>query len=81
MVPLLRTRAQMLLLAVEQGLKVPQIALMGREREATVRRWLKRDRAEGTEGVQEAPRPGRPSPMTGAYTTELLAAVRRRPRS
>jgi transposase-like protein len=49
-VPRLRTRAQMILLAAEQGLKVPQIARMVREREATVLRWLKRSRAEGTEG-------------------------------
>jgi hypothetical protein len=37
-VPRLRTRAQMMFLAAEQGLKGPQIALMVREREATVRR-------------------------------------------
>ncbi len=80
-VPRLRTRAQMILLAAEQGLKVPQIARIVREREATVLRWLKRDRAEGMEGLQDAPRPGRPSAMTTAYTAALLAAVRRRPRS
>ena len=49
-VPRLRTRAQMILLAAEQGLKVAQIARMVREREATVLRWLKRSRAEGLEG-------------------------------
>jgi transposase len=80
-VPRLRTRAQMILLAAEQGLKVPQIARIVRESEATVLRWLKRYRAEGLEGLQDAPRPGRPSPMTEAYKAELLAAVRRRPRS
>jgi transposase len=80
-VPRLRTRAQMILLAAEQGLKVPQIARIVRESEATVLRWLKRYRAEGIEGLQDAPRPGRPSPMTEAYQAELLAAVRRRPRS
>jgi transposase len=80
-VPRLRTRAQMILLAAEQGLKVAQIALIVRESEATVLRWLKRYRAEGLEGLQDAPRPGRPSPMTEVYKAELLAAVRRRPRS
>jgi hypothetical protein len=35
-VPRRRTRAQMILLAAEQGLKVPQIALITRESEATV---------------------------------------------
>ena len=71
----------MILLAAEQGLKVPQIARIVRESEATVLRWLKRYRAEGIEGLQDAPRPGRPSPMTEAYQAELVAAVRRRPRS
>jgi hypothetical protein len=46
-VPRLRTPAQMILLAAEQGLKVPQRARLVRDSEATVLRWLKRDRAEG----------------------------------
>jgi hypothetical protein len=48
--PRLRTRAQMVFLAAEQGLKVLQMARMVREREATVLRWLTRDVAEGTAG-------------------------------
>jgi transposase len=80
-VPRLRTRAQMILLAAEQGLKVPQIAAIVRESEATVLRWLKRYLAEGVEGLHDAPRPGRPSEVTEAYRAALLAAVRRRPRS
>jgi transposase len=79
--PRLRTRAQMVFLAAEHGLKVPQIAAIVRESEATVLRWLKRYRAEGMEGLQDAPRPGRPAEMTAAYRAELLASVRRRPRS
>jgi transposase len=79
--PRLRTRAQMVLLSAEQGLKVPQIAVIVRESEATVLRWLKRYRAEGLEGLQDAPRPGRPAEVTAVYRAELLAAVRRRPRS
>jgi transposase len=79
--PRLRTRAQMVLLSVEPGLKVPQIAAIVRESESTVLRWLKRYLAEGIDGVQEAPRPGRPSEVTAAYRAALLAAVRRRPRS
>jgi transposase len=77
--PRLRTRAQMILLSAEQGLKVPQIALIVRESEATVLRWLKRYLAEGIEGLQAVPRLGRPSPMTAAYKAALLAAGRRRP--
>jgi transposase len=54
---------------------------MVRESEATVLRWLNRYRAEGREGLKDAQRPGRPSEVTAAYRAELLAAVRRRPRS
>jgi transposase len=49
--PRLRTRAQLVLLSVEQGLKVPQIAAIVRESEATVLHWLKRYLAEGLEGL------------------------------
>jgi winged helix-turn helix protein len=76
-----RTRAQIVLLSAEQALKVPQIAAIVRESEATVWRWLKRDVAEGLEGLQDTPRPGRPAELTKAYQAVLLAAVRRRPRS
>lgn|SRR5574337_1208305 len=79
--PRLRTRAQMVLLCAEQALKVPEIARIVRESEVTVQRWLKRYLAEGTEGLKDAPRPGRPGQLTETYRTELLAAVRRRPRS
>jgi transposase len=79
--PRLRTRAQMVLPAVEHGLKVPPIAVIVRESEATVLRWRKRYLAEGVEGLQDAPRPGRPAQVTAAYRSALLAAVRRRPRS
>jgi transposase len=71
----------MVLLSVEQGLKVPQIAAIVRESESTVLRWLKRYLAEGIEGLQDAPRPGRPSEVTAASRAALVAAVRRRPRS
>jgi len=71
----------MILRSAEQGLKVPQIGLMTRESEATVLRWLKRYGAEGLEGLQDAPRPGRSWPLTETSKAELLAAVRRRPRS
>lgn len=79
--PRLRTRAQMVFLAAEQRLKVPQIAAIVRESEATVLRWLKRYLAEGLNGLQDAPRPGRPMQVTAAYRNLLLTAVRRRPRS
>ncbi len=79
--PRLRTRAQMVFLSAEQGRHAPEIAGIVRESEVTVQRWLKRYLAEGSEGLKDAPRPGRAATVTEAYRTELLAAVRRRPRS
>jgi len=79
--PRLRTRAQMVLLSAERELKVADIASLVRESDDTVARWLKRYRAEGLEGLKDAPRAGRPSEITEAYRSKLLAAVRRRPRS
>ena len=79
--PRLRTRAQMVLLSAEQGLKVSEIAAIVRESTDTVARWLKRYRAEGLEGLKDAPRPGRPSEITEDYRSKLQVAVRRRPRS
>ena len=58
----LRTRAQMSLLAGEQGMSSPQIAVIVRESDQTVRNWLKRYGAEGIEGLSDMPRPGAPAP-------------------
>jgi transposase len=77
----LRTRAQIVLLAGEQRLAAPAIARIVREDEQTVRRWLRRYLAEGIEGLKDRPMPGAPGRVTPAYREQLLAAVRRRPRS
>lgn len=79
--PRIRTRAQMVFLSVDHKLIVPQIALIVRESEPTVLRWLKRYHAEGSNGLRDEPRPGRPSDLTDNYRMRLIAAVRRRPRS
>jgi transposase len=76
-----RTRAQMVLLAVEQRLSVAEIAALVRESEETVRRWLKRFQAEGIAGLYDRHRGGAPRKVTPAYRELLLFAVRRRPRS
>lgn len=78
--PRMRTRAQMILLSAEQGLKAEEIAAIVRESAVTVLTWLKRYRAEGIEGLQDAPRAGRPALVTEAFRTHLLESVRRRPR-
>jgi transposase len=77
----LRTRAQIVLLAGEQRMTAPAIAAIVREVSQTVRNWLKRWMAEGIEGLKDRPMPGPPSKITEAYQEQLLAAVRRRPRS
>lgn len=77
----LRTRAQMVLLAVERHMVAAQIAEVVRASEETVRRWLKRYLAEGAEGLRDEPHPGAPRKVTEEYRERLLHAVRRRPRS
>jgi transposase len=77
----LRTRAQMVLLAVEQQLRVREIAVIVRECEGTVRCWLKRYAAHGIDGLQDAWAGGAPAKVTPAYQDQLLQLVRRRPRS
>jgi transposase len=77
----LRTRAQIVLLAGEQRLRVSAIAPIMREATQTVRNWLKRWMAEGIEGLKDRPMPGAPSKITQEYKEQVLAAVRRRPRS
>lgn len=77
----LRQRAQIVLLAAEQGMVAPQIGVIVRLNEESVRRWLKRYKAEGIEGLKDDPRPGVAPVVTLEYRAQLVAAVRRRPRS
>jgi len=77
----LRTRAQMVLLALEEHLTANKIAAIVRESEETVRRWLKRWMAEGIEGLKDRPGGGAPAKITEAYRQHLLQIVRLRPRS
>ena len=77
----LRTRTQMVLLAVEQHMTEAAIAVIVRESEGTVRTWLKRYVAEGIAGLQDAWADGAPAKVTEAYKEQLLQVVRRRPRS
>ncbi|HEX4713713.1 MAG TPA: helix-turn-helix domain-containing protein [Ktedonobacteraceae bacterium] len=59
-------RAQIVLLAGEQRLRVSAIAPIVREVTQTVRNWLKRWMAEGIEGLKDRPMPGPPPKITGA---------------
>jgi transposase len=77
----IRTRAQMVLLAAEKQMVSSEIASIVRRDEQTVRRWLKRYRAEGLNGLYDQPRPGTPGKVTPAYQELLIRTVRQRPRS
>ena len=59
-----RTRAQMILLAAEQGMVATEVAAIVRQDEETVRRWFARYLAEGAEGLSDAPRSGVPPKAT-----------------
>lgn len=78
--PRIRTRAQMVLLSAEQGLKAEEIAVIVRESAVTVLTWLKRYTAEGIEALKDAPRVGRSVTVTEDFRKKLLESVRRRPR-
>ena len=77
----LRTRSQMILLAVEQNMTAPQIGQIVRKNEQTIRRWIRRFNAEGIAGLSDAPRPGSPGTITEAYSQLLVSIVRQRPRA
>ena len=79
--PRIRTRAQMILLAVEQQMTAPQIAKIVRCNAETVRRWIKRYNVEGLNGLFDAPRPGQPTKVTAVYKEKLLTIVRQKPRA
>jgi transposase len=77
----IRERTQIILLAAEQGMSAPDIAIIVRRNEQTVRTWIKRFNAEGISGLADAPRPGAPPRLTPAYQERLLTVVRHRPRA
>lgn len=77
----LRTRAPSILLAADPGMSAPTIAQRVREHDQTVRHWLTRDRAEGLEGLPEAPRLGAPKQVPPAYVPQRRHVVRWRLRS
>ena len=77
----IRSRAQMILLAVEQNYVARQIAEIVRKNDQTVRTWIKRFNVEGINGLYDAPRPGTPKKVTKEYRKQLLEIVRRRPRT
>ena len=77
----IRTRTQMILLAVEENMTAPQIGQIVRKNDQTVRRWIRRFNAEGVNGLYDVPRPGTPRTVTEAYSQLLVSTVRQRPRA
>ena len=77
----IRERTQIILLAADQEMTVPEITRIVRRNDQTVRTWIKRFNAEGINGLYDMPRPGAPSTVTAEYRERLLIAVRQRPRA
>jgi transposase len=77
----MRQRAQIILLALEQGLIAREIALIVRTDDETVRSWLKRFNQAGIDGLSDEPRSGAPSKVTAVYRQRLGEIVRHRPRA
>src|SRR5258707_10091171 len=62
-----------------QGLTVPGIAKQLSVSEKAVRQWLKRFAAQGLEGLQDAPRAGRPRTYRPDETNRVIAKARSLP--
>jgi transposase len=77
----IRTRTQMILLAVENNMTATEIGQIVRKNDQTVRRWIRRFNAEGINGLYDLPRPGTPKTVTAAYKKLLVNIVRQRPRA
>lgn len=77
----MRTRSQMILLAVEENMTAFQIGKIVRKNDQTVSRWIRRFNAEGVNGLSDAPGPGSPGTVTEEYRLLLVSIVRQRPRA
>ena len=76
----IRTRSQIILLALD-GLSAPAIAKIVDLDPESVRRHIKRYRAEGIAGLADRERVGRPRIATPEYIELALATLRQRPRA
>jgi transposase len=74
----LARRARIVQLAA-QGQTVPAIARHVNVSEKAVRQWLKRFAAEGMEGLEDAPRSGRPPTYRPDETNRVIAKARSLP--
>jgi transposase len=74
----LARRAHMIYLAA-QGLSAPQIAAQLQISEKAVRQWLKRFAVAGLDGLEDAPRSGRPPTYRPDETNQVIAKARSLP--
>lgn len=74
----LARRAHIIALAA-QGLTAPQIAQQLQISEKAVRQWLKRFEAAGLDGLEDAPRSGRPPTYRPDETNRVIAKARSLP--
>ena len=77
--PRTRVRVQMVLLSVD-GYSVSKIAGIARQSDDTVRRWLHRFREQGSRGLLEEIRSGRPANITPTIENFLLTCLKQSPR-
>lgn len=74
----LARRARIIALAAT-GLTVPTIALQVQQSEECVRRWIERFNAAGLDGLDDAPRTGRPRTYTEDVSSRVVAKARELP--
>ena len=74
----LARRARIIALATT-GLSVPTIALQVQQSEACVRRWIERFNAAGLDGLDDAPRAGRPRTYPEDAYSRVIAKARELP--
>ena len=76
----LRTRSQIILLAFD-GFSAPKIARIVNLDPFSVRQYMKRYLNEGTAGLADRPRTGRPRTATPEYVELAIETLRQRPRT
>lgn len=74
----LARRARIIALAAT-GLSVPAIAVQVQQSEACVRRWIERFKAVGLDGLDDAPRSGRPRTYAEDAYSRVIAKARELP--
>ena len=75
-VPVRRARRARLIALAATGLSVPTIAHQVQQSEKCVRRWIERFNADGVDGLDDAPRAGRPRTYPEDAYSRVIAKAR-----